>query len=284
MGVKPLLIMMLVVCSLASCSTLNRYVYRTNPINLPGLTEQGQTRVTASVGGNVALQHGSGLGGLDLQGAVAVTDRLTLLGGYSARSGSDNGFNDYPPYLFNITPRRDTADDANLDYRNHTWELGAAYMVRFGRRVYMSVSAGGGMGNYHIDDHGSLYDTAYRSFLDARQGQWFIQPAMYFKLKAVELGVGFKVSEAHYSHVHTNYTDDQQVKFVVNDLQGKDITMFQPFWVLRIRPHLPWLQVELQASLNVGGNSSSAATSYYYYFLNGGVGVSIDPVRLLRGK
>lgn len=264
----------------ASCAALNRYVYRSNPINLPGLTEKGQSRLTADVGGNIQMQGLNGLGGVDLQGAYAVSNRLTLLGGYSGRSGSDAGSNLYQGAFYPLSIR-DSNNAANLHYRNNTWELGAAYTMRFGRHVFMSVSAGGGAGNYHIDDNGALYDTLYRAYLDAHLTQWFVQPAMYFKLKAVDLGVGFRLAWSHFSNVTTNYTSEQQTQFSVGDLQGKDMNMFQPFWVLRIRPHLSWLQIELQGSLNIGGNSSST-TSYNYYYLNGGVGVSIDPVRLLR--
>ena len=280
-SLRNLLFIVLIVCSLSSCIPLNRYVYRANPINLPGLTEQGQSRVTASVAGNAQGDGLTGLGGYDLQGAIAVSNRITLLGGYSNRSGSDQGQNRYP-YLFNLgTP--DTNNQANLHYRNNTWELGAAYMVKFGRHVYFSASAGGGAGNYHIDDHGAVHDSLYRNYLDARQGQWFIQPAMYFKVHQVEMGVGFKVSGTHYFNVNTNYTDDQQVNFTLNDLHGKDMTMFQPFLLLRIRPHLPWLQIEMQGSLNVGG-ASSGAPAYNYYYFNGGLGLSVDLVRLIRGR
>lgn len=274
------LFMMLVIETLASCAAVNRYVYRANPINLPGLTQKGESRLSAGGGENVELNRGSGLRGVDFQGAYAISNRVTVLGGYSYRTGSDQGSNINEPYL-SFSPIYEH-DSARLQYRNSTWELGAAYTIPLARRTFLSIGAGGGGGNFHIGDQGALYDTAYNCYQDSRVTQWFLQPAMYWKLKMVEIGVGFRLSGTHYGQVNTNYTEDQAVKFDVNGLQGKTMIMGQPFWIVRIYPSLSWLQIELQESVNAGGASSG--TSYHYFGINTGISVAVYPSRLLTKR
>jgi hypothetical protein len=219
------------------------------------------------------------MAGVDIQAAYAVSKHITLLGGYSGRRGTNEGLNTYD--TFQPGPPSVT-DSAYIQYRNNTWELGAAYMIRFGRHVYMSLGAGGGGGDYHIDDGGGYNGSLYRYFLDARQGSWYIEPAMYFKYRYVDFGVGFKVTGTHYSGVRTTYPDSSQVFFSVNGLNGNDMNMWQPFVLLRVRPYLSWLQLELQCGFNVGGNAKQTGTTYYYDYVNGSIGLSIDPTRLLQ--
>ena len=283
-ALKPKRLLLAPVLCLASCIPLQRNIYRANPIDLPGQLDKGESRVTVGVGGDATLGPPTSVGGLDVRGAYAISDRLTLLGGLSTRSGGDTGRNDYEPTFAGIF--RDTNDNASVHCRNNTWELGLAYNFRFNRRVGLSLAAGGGGGALHIDDHGALHDTAYRAYLHVPLMQWFIQPAMYFKARhVVEIAVGLRLSSSSFGHVRTNYTDEQQKAFLVAGLQGNAVFMAQPFWQLTIRPHLSWLQVMMQGSVNVGGPNTSPPTSgnYGYYWLNGSVGIAIDPIRLLKG-
>lgn len=280
-ALTPQRLLLAPVFCLASCIPINRYVYRANPINLPGQLEKGESRVTVAAGGNAVIGPPDGLGGVDVQAAYAVSDRVTLLGGVSNRSGNQSGRNDYPPLFSPQT--RDTNDESYLHYRNDTWELGLAYNFHFRRRVGLSLAAGGGGGSYRIDDHGALHDTLYNAYLHTRLLQWFIQPAMVFKAKKViELGVGVRLSSSSYSRLSTSYPDDRQHAFDVNALQGNTLFMIQPFWWMTLRPHLPWLQIHMQMSINAGGPNTSPGPgdNYSYYWLNGGVGVTVDPIRL----
>lgn len=270
---------------LASCIPINRYVYRANPINLPGQLEKGESRVSVAAGGNAVLGPPAGLGGVDVQAAYAVSDRITLLGGFSNRSGNQSGANDYPP-LFSPRPR-DTNDESYLHYRNNTWEVGLAYNFRFNRHVGLSLAAGGGGGSYNIYDHGAYHDTLYSAYWHSRLTQWFIQPAMVFKARrVVEIGVGLRLSASSFSPPRTDYTVDQQAAFTLDGLKGNAFFMIQPFWWMNIRPHLPWLQVHMELSFNAGGpnTTSGAGGNYSYYWLNGGVGIAVDPIRLLKGS
>lgn len=266
------------ICALVSCGTVQRNVYRANPINLPGLTQKGESRLTAGAGANVGLDNGDAIAGGNLQGAYAVSNHLTLMGAYTQRSGSKQGWNDPSEFglvIFpvGITARQYPYDSAVLHYRNNTWELGTVYTRRFGRHVFFTIGAGGGAGAFNLKDGGELHDTGYNAYLNTRVTQWFIQPAMYFKWHRVELGTGFRISMTHYDRVATNYTPEQQYDFAVNDLQGTNMTMVQPFCLLRLTPGPSWLQLELQGNVNLGGNSSGPGFSYYY--LNGDLGVSV---------
>jgi hypothetical protein len=274
------LFMILVVGTLSSCAAVNRYVYRASPIDLPGLTQKGESRLSAGGGENIELNRASGLAGADFQGAYAISNRVTVLSGYSYRSGNDGGSNINEPN-FSFSPIYEN-DSARLQYRNSTWEVGAAYTIPLARRTFLSIGAGGGGGNFHIGDQGALYDTAYDCYQDSRVTQWFLQPAMYWKLKIVEIGVGLRLSGTYYGQVNTNYTEEQAVKFDVNGLQGKMMVMGQPFWIFRIYPGLSWLQIELQGSINAGGASSE--TSYHYYGINAGISVAVYPSRLLAKR
>ncbi|TDW96069.1 hypothetical protein [Dinghuibacter silviterrae] len=277
---NPRTLLFLGIAVLTSCTPVNRIVYRANPVNLPGLTEKGDSRITVDGGFNLKFDHTSTVSGADVQGAYAVSKRITLLGAYSGRKGDDQGFNDAYHYFGNN--RYFSMDTAGIHYQNNTWELGAAYMIRFSRHAYLSLSGGGGGGDFHIDDWGAEHGTPYRCFLDAHQRALFVQPAMYFKSHWVEVGVGVKLSGTYYSRVHTNYPDSLQVDFVVNNLQGKTMYMVQPFWIFRVSPHLSWLQLDIQGSTNIGSNNGSSAVTYYFCYFNGSVGVSIYPTRLLN--
>jgi hypothetical protein len=263
--------------ALTSCGLLNRYIYRANPINLPGLTEKGQSRVTAAFDGNIQGIGPAGVIGEDLAAAYAVSDRITLLGSYSHRVGDDGGFEEYAAPV-GFGPPVNPYDSAAIHYRNSTWELGAAYTLPLNRHTYFSIGAGGGGGVFHIAEKGLFNDTAYQGSFNYRAAQWFIQPAFYFKWRRVELGVGFRVTGTYFVKAATDFTMEQQKAFTVNGLKGNNLIMWQPFWLLRISPR-SWLQIELQSSINTGG-STSTGTAYNYYYFNFGAGLSVNPTRI----
>jgi hypothetical protein len=267
---------------LYSCGPLNRNVYRSNPANLPGLTQKGESTVNVSLGGNLELHDGGGLSGVDVQAAYALTHRITLMGQYESRTGISTGYNSVYPGLIYIGPYPpyDTPSGVTLRYRSNTWEGAMGYLVPMRRHAYFSISGGVGGGYFHIKDQGSFQDTAYNASFDNRVIQWYIQPAFFYKWTWFEFGIGIRYSFTDYVTVITNYTAEQQEDFNVAGLQKKVICMGQPFYVARFSPGTHLIQIQLQFSFNAG-NAINGSIDYNYYGFNESIGLTLCPTELL---
>lgn len=265
---------------LASCAPIppmTRSVYRSTPVDVPGLTRKGDSQLAVGVGGNTTSDSGSGQSGLDLKGAYAVASNWTITGGYSQRTGIDNGNNDT---IFWGVPNRYPSDSSNLRYRNANWNAGIVFTQHVHGPFYLMAAAGGGMGNFDISDQGVYHDTSFQSPFNCRFYDYYLQAGMLFKVRNVDMGGGLRNTWYQYRRVTTNYYSAEQQAFGVNGLQGTALSLAQLYGFVRVYMLHRILSVNLQWS--VDGASASNRINYNGYPISGTFGIGMDISRFVR--
>lgn len=275
--IRCLILIATVLCLFDSCVPVNRFVYRSTPVDAPGLTKKGDSQLIIGVGGNTTSDGLSGQSGLDIRGAYAVSAQWSITGGYSQRTGIDGGNND-SFQLFNPNPY--PSDTSNLQYRNENWNVGVVFTPHIHGPFYLMAAAGVGLGDYDLADQGVYHDTSFSTPFNCRFYNYYLQGGLLFKIKNMDMGGGLRNTWYQYDRVITHYTAGEQRAFNVDGLQGTALSLAQLYGFFRVYAYHRVLSLQLQWSID--GASASNGINYNGYPLSGSIGLGVDISRFIR--
>jgi hypothetical protein len=264
--------------ALCSCEALPRYVVRSTPVDVPGLTQKGQSQVLVGAGASAGGEGlSNGQTGFDIRGAYALSSKWSVTAGFSSRTGMDEGANE-DEYLFGPNPYPN--DTASVRYRNYNWNGGTVFMQPLFGRLYFMGATGGGTGQYNFQDQGVFQNTAYSSPFHSFFWDAYLQAGLYLKTRHVEGGVGLRYTWYRYTSVSDNYSPQQAQAFTVNGLKGTTIDMAQLYYDMHIYVFRRIAHIDVQISLN--GDGGENHINYHGYGFSGLIGLGLDLDRLFK--
>lgn len=225
---------------LCSC-TSPRYIYSPSPANNPYFKEKGDSKLATyySSGFDENSRLGNLNRGVDVQGAYAVSNNIAVTAGYHQRRERDV----YMNYRINYF------DSSILQYKRHITDIGVGFFEFLDRRKTFSVNLYGGIGigKFSFTDRGidkSRVD--YSRFHNSSITKFYFQPSLnciagdYFR-------AGFigKLSFVHYGNITTSYTNDEIQYFLLNKINNKTISFFEPSFNIQFGiPPVDWVKVD----------------------------------------
>ncbi|GEM_PF-5265588 len=263
-------------CCLTACNPLTRYVIRSTPVDLPGLTKSGESSL--SVAGGINSNAGRDVqGGVDARVAYAIGNQWALTGGFSYRGEYISGPNEQEVFL-SYNPY--ASDYANIRYRNSNGNGGLVYFPHIGGPFYLLGAAGGGGGRFNFMDQGVYHDTSYQSPFRTGFFDYYVQGGIYFMTRHVDVGCGIRWTLYQYTRVSDNYTPEQEEAFKVNDLEGTALGLAQLYGFVKVYKFHRIMSFDIQWSLDPVFASNRVDYNGYPVSLSFGIGVDI--ARLLR--
>lgn len=162
-------------------------VYHPNTVHTPMLREAGDVQV-----GGFATTSG-----LDASGAVAVTDRVSVIGGYSQGDAEQS--------RCSTTSDTDCAEVPD-DFRRHRFgEVGVGYQVSVdeGAGLHAVVHAGYGRGWTETDTH---YERAgsRNKWFRGHYERFFLQPGVFLDRGPLQVGHASRFSRVHFYAFETS--------------------------------------------------------------------------------
>ena len=231
---------------LLSCNT-PRYMYAPSASNVPVLVKQGDSKLAAyystDLSGTSLSTNTSGKNksnGLDVQGAVAITDNFAIQGSYMSRS------------------ERNASDENNVDntvitYKRNLAEFGIGYFnsMHSQDKVLFQFFGGVGKGRFSfvddgIDDNG-VYGLRHH---EADVFKVYFQPAFLFRPKEnFVLSISSRFSIISFSDIKTDYSDLELQSYLLHDLPHGSRTFWEPAFTNTIGfKNLPGLKLEYQVA------------------------------------
>lgn len=176
----PALLVLLLIVAATGCAP----VYIPNTAHTPMLREQGEVQV-----GGFATSNG-----LDAQAAVALTDRLGVVGGYS----------------FSGEPSVDCPDldcpNAPSDYRRHEFaEVGVGYTERSDDHLGLEFFAGYGRGKAKAVDTYYFFPFGEEEVLaEGRYNRYYAQPGVFYDDDWLQLSLTGRVSAVRFYELQSS--------------------------------------------------------------------------------
>ncbi|MEO6731886.1 MAG: hypothetical protein ABIN01_11775 [Ferruginibacter sp.] len=211
---------------LASC-TVPRYMYSPSAQNVPVLVKQGDSKLSANYSTDFT---GSPFGtssngtynkneGLDLQGAVALTNNFAIQANYFNRRERD--YTD-----------RENPKNSGINYKRELTEIGIGYFNSMHRRdkVMFQIFGGVGKGAFsftdQVTDFTSPLVTKHHS---ADVFKIYFQPAFIFRVREnFGLSVSTRFSIIKFSNIQTDYTVLQLDDYRLRHLDYGSHVFFEP--------------------------------------------------------
>lgn len=261
-----LILIVLVVA--VSCST-PRYAYSPSAHNVPVLTKKGDSKIGAVYSTNFTGEEkrngelvDNRSRGVDVHGAVAVTDHFAVQANYFYRWEKTTG----------------GSDTATIRYNRNLAELGIGYYLPMNEKknVLFQLFGGAGLGKFRFTDN-SIYGY---NFHEANITKIYLQPAFIFRSKgSFSSSVSLRSSILQYHNIKTNYAASQLSDYNLDSLSNRAKVFFEPAFTGSFGfKNLPGLRVEFQ-----GGLSFLASRRYFdYRIVNFSLGTWIDIGAMLR--
>ena len=258
----PLLIFIAVMLLMLSCNT-PRYIYSPSAHNVPVLTKKGDSKIGAVYSTNITGEEerdgekfDNWSRGLDLQGAVAITDNFAVQANHFYRWEKTTG----------------GADSLTVKYQRNITEIGMGYYlpVNTNKNVFFQFFAGAGLGKFSFTD----IDKFGYNYHQANITKIYLQPAMLYRSKgSFSSSVSVRASIINYSKIKTSYTAGQLSDFNLDELNKRAKIFFEPSFTGSFGfKNVPGLRFEFQ-----GGFSFLMARNYIdYRKFNFSIGTWID--------
>jgi hypothetical protein len=224
----------------ASCTT-PRYIYSPSAHNVPVLTKKGDGKIGAAYSTNltgeakdddVIVDNRSR--GLDVQGAVAITDNFAIQASHFYRRERSSG----------------GPDSMTVRYKRGLTELGIGYYMPVNERktVFFQFFAGAGLGKFSFTD----LDKFGSNFHEANITKVYLQPAMLFRSKgSFTSTVSLRASIINYSKIKTSYNASQLDDHNLDNLNNRGKVFFEPSYTASFGlKGLPAIRFEFQGGLS----------------------------------
>jgi len=262
------LIIIMLLALAVSCNT-PRYVYSPAAHNVPVLTKKGDSKIGALYSTNLTGEqklNGEVIDnrsrGVDVHGAVAITDHFAVQAGYFYRWEKTTG----------------GTDTATIRYNRNLAELGIGYYLPINQKknVIFQLFGGAGLGKFSFTDN-----TKYGfNFHEANITKIYVQPAFLFRSKgSFTSSVSLRSSIIQFRNIKTNYSASQLDDYNLDSLGNRAKIFFEPAFVGSFGfKNFPGFRVEFQ-----GGLSLLASRKYLdYHMVNFSIGTWIDIGAMIR--
>lgn len=254
----------------AACNT-PRYIYSPSAHNVPVLTKKGDSKIGAVYSTNFGGEEkrdgeliDNRSRGVDVHGAVAITDHFAIQGSYFYRWEKTTG----------------GADTSTIRYNRNLAELGIGYYIPMNNKknVIFQLFGGAGIGKFSFTDN-SIYGY---NFHEANITKIYLQPAFLFRSKgSFTSSVSLRSSILQYRNIKTNYTFSELSDYSLDSLNNRAKVFFEPAFTGSFGfKNFPGFRVEFQ-----GGLSFLASRKYVdYHMINFSAGAFIDIGAMIRGN
>ncbi|MEO6721729.1 MAG: hypothetical protein ABIN67_15275 [Ferruginibacter sp.] len=261
--------------SLFSCYA-PRYMYSPSASNVPVLVKQGDSKVAAYYSTDLSAPfstNNSGKdksNGLELQGAVAITNGFAIQANYMTRS-ERNGSND------------NNSDKTVINYKRSLAEFGIGYFKAIGRgdKVLFQVFGGAGKGEFSFIDNGQDANGIFGiHHHQADVFKVYFQPAFIFRPKETfALSVSSRFSIINFRNIKTDYTDADLGNYLLSDLPHGSRTFWEPAFTNTIGfAKAPGFKLEYQVLFSVQVDDRNID----YRSVNFALGIVLDIPKLFK--
>ncbi|HNF00782.1 MAG TPA: hypothetical protein PLH62_00240 [Ferruginibacter sp.] len=266
---KRILFVLLILVILASCNT-PRYAYSPSAHNVPVLAKKGDSKLGAVYSTNFAGERDidgetvdERTRGIDVHGAVAISDHFAIQAAYFYRWEKTTGGN----------------DTATIRYNRNLGEFGIGYFIPMTpkKNVIFQLFGGGGIGKFSFRDQ-SINGF---NFHEANITKIYIQPAFIFRSNgSFSSSISLRSSILQFRNIKTSYSYNQLADYNLDSLNNRAKWFFEPAFTGSFGfKGLPGLRIEFQ-----GGLSFLASRKYMdYRIVNFSVGTWIDIGKMVRG-
>ena len=258
------------------------YMYNPTAHNVPVLIKKGDSKVAAyyssNLSGDLFTENPANATinssqGLDVQGAVAVTDHVAIQANYFYRSEKNSGYEDNP-------------GNTLIKYKRHLAEIGVGYFISMHRhdKVLFQVFGGAGMGNFSFIDHSKdpNNNTFFTRNHETDVTKLYLQPAFIFNIKEnFALSVSSRFSVINFHNIKTDYTQQELEYYYLNDLPYGSRTFWEPAFTNSFGfKNLKGVKFEYQFSSSL---LASDRTIDYRSF-NFALGILLDPHKIFQSR
>jgi hypothetical protein len=251
-----------------SCST-PRYVYSPSAHNVPVLTKKGDSKLGAVYSTNLAGEEkrdgnliDNRSRGVDIQGAVAITDHFAVQASYFYRWEKTTG----------------GSDSTTIRYNRNLGEIGIGYYIPLTNKsnVIFQLFGGAGLGKFSFTDNAK----SGFNFHEAGITKIYLQPAFLFRSKgSFTSSISLRSSIIQYRNIKTSYSASQLNDYNLDSLGNRAKIFFEPAFTGSFGfKNIPAFRIEFQ-----GGLSFLASRKYFdYRIVNFSVGAWVDIGALIR--
>ncbi|MEO6670704.1 MAG: hypothetical protein ABIN36_14575 [Ferruginibacter sp.] len=279
---KTVLAVLCIVIAFTSCDT-PRYAYSPTAHNVPIFTKQGDSKLAAYYSNNGASSATDEDGneyeknsaqGVDLQGAVAVTNNIAVQANYYLRSEKANSNSTGNNY-----------QKSSVKYNRNLFEFGAGYFTAFDKKEHFlfQVYGGAGFGKTKIRDISVDFNqTRYDLFYNTNITKFFLEPSITFRTprEIFAATIATRGSVVKFGKIQTNYSFDERREYNLDSLNRYAVFFLEPSFVGSFGfPKLPGFRIELQAGLSVLYEESFID----YRPFNFSIGLVFDIRKLMNG-
>jgi len=258
----------LLLLTAVSCST-PRYVYSPSAQNVPVLAKKGDSKIGAVYSTNLTGEQklngdvvDNRSRGVDVHGAIAITDHFAVQASYFYRWEKTSG----------------GSDSTTLRYNRNLTEIGIGYYIPMTNKknVIFQLFGGAGLGKFSFTDHTK---TSF-NFHEADITKIYLQPAFLFRSKgSFTSSVSLRSSIIQYRNIKTNYSASQLNDYHLDSLGNRARIFFEPAFTGSFGfKNFPGFRIEFQ-----GGLSFLASRRYLdYRIVNFSLGTWIDIGAMIR--
>jgi hypothetical protein len=257
--------------SIASSCNTPRYIYSPSAHNVPVLAKKGDSKIGAVYSTNLTGEEkrdgeliDNRSRGVDVHGAVAITDHFAIQGSYFYRWEKTTGGN----------------DTSTIRYNRNLAEFGLGYYlpVNDRRNVIFQLFGGVGLGKFSFTDR-SVYGYYFH---ETNITKIYLQPAFLFRSTgSFTSSVSLRTSIMQYRNIKTSYSYNQLNDYNLDSLNNRAKFFFEPAFTGSFGfRNFPGFRIEFQ-----GGLSFLASHKYIdYRKANFSIGTFIDIGALVRGN
>ena len=229
-----------------------RYVYSPSAHNVPFTHAKGETKLSAGYASNLTYKNHeentdwvNKASGFDVQAAYAIQDSWVVTGAYFNRREKNTG-------SFSFVD----LDSAVIRYRRQLTEFGVGYNKPLNARktLYIQALAGMGLGRFQFTDDGTGSNgEAYTRHHNAHVTKFYIQPVLTVKRKEYFIAsFSNRFSAIKYADVQTDYSEDELIRYQLNDLSQSMVYFWEPAIVNAVGlKKVPGLWLEFQFGLSM---------------------------------
>jgi hypothetical protein len=236
----PCFVFICIIIIATSCNT-PRYIYSPSAHNVPVLTKKGDSKIGAVYSTNFAgeiIRNENTIDnrtrGIDLQGAVAISDNWAIQASHFYRWEKSEG----------------GSDSLTLKYQRNLTELGIGYYLPLNtnKNVFFQFFAGGGLGKFSFSDR----DRFGYNFHEANITKIYLQPAILFRSKgSFTNSVSLRGSFINYRNIKTSYNASQLDDYKLSFLNNRSKFFIEPAYTGSFGfKNIPGLRFEMQLGLS----------------------------------
>jgi len=264
----PLLFPVIIIS--ASCNT-PRYAYSPSAHNVPVLTQKGDSKLGAVYSTNLSGEReidgktvDERTRGVDVHGAVAITDHFAIQASYFYRWEKTTGGD----------------DAATIRYNRNLGEFGIGYYLPVNpkKNVIFQLFGGGGIGKFSFTDNSA---NGY-NFHEADITKIYVQPAFIFRSHgSFSSSISLRSSLLQFRNIKTSYSPNALDDYNLDSLNNRAKWFFEPAFTGSFGfKGLPGFRIEFQ-----GGLSFLASRKYMdYRIINFSLGTWFDIGQMIRGN